>query len=905
MVELSLGGKTATVYIDGRPYLADPARNLLDVCLSLGMDLPYFCWHPALGSVGACRQCAVTQYRDEKDREGKIVMACMTPAKDGARIALEDEGSRKFRASVIEWLMTNHPHDCPVCEEGGECHLQDMTLMSGHVYRRYRFTKRTFRNQDLGPFLNHEMNRCITCYRCVRFYQDYAGGHDLQAFASRNRVYFGRESDGVLENEFAGNLAEVCPTGVFTDRPFGARYTRKWDLESAPSVCVHCSLGCNIHPNARQGELRRVLNRFNSAVNGYFLCDRGRFGYDFANSTDRIRRPILRNGVDVAGPVTATVAVQRLGALVAEGRAIGIGSPRASLEANFALRALVGPTHFYAGVSRHEHALINRVRETLKAIPIGSASIEDAGQADAILVLGEDLPNTAPRLALALRQAVRQAAFELADRLRVARWQDATVRDAARDLRSPLFISTPAPTRLDDAATQTLRAAPDDIARLGFAVAHAIDPAAPPVPDLDENTRALAQTIAQAMLNAKRPLVVGGTSAGSLGLIEAAANIANAMHAMHRRAHMSFVLPECNSMGLALFEAGDLDDALAAIENGAASTLVVLENDLYRRAPGASIDRAFAGVSNLVAIDSLKSATTVRADLLLPGATFAEGDGTLVNAEGRAQRFFQVFVPDNDVQESWRFLRDALPNPLAWRNLDDVTRACAQAIPVLAPIVDAAPPATFREAGQKIPRLPHRASGRTAITANISVHEPRPPDDPDSALAFSMEGSQQKPPAAVVPFFWAPRWNSIQSLNKFQEEIGGPLREGPAGVRLFESVAAATVPYCSDIPPPFLPRAKEWLVVALPQIFGSEELSQRSRPIAARAGKPYLALAPGPDIDLRDDDLVTVTVAATQLRVHVRIDASLARGVAGITTGFPGLVGLALPAFGRIEKVAT
>jgi len=155
----------ATIYIDDRGYKADPKQNLLHACLSLGFNLPYFCWHPALGSVGACRQCAIKQFKNEEDKRGKIVMACMTAAKDGIRISLDDPEARGFRASVAEWLMVNHPHDCPVCDEGGECHLQDMTVMTGHGYRRYDFPKRTFRNQYLGPFVNHEMNRCIQCYR--------------------------------------------------------------------------------------------------------------------------------------------------------------------------------------------------------------------------------------------------------------------------------------------------------------------------------------------------------------------------------------------------------------------------------------------------------------------------------------------------------------------------------------------------------------------------------------------------------------------------------------------------------------------------------------------------------------------------------------------------------------------
>ncbi len=157
----------ATIHVDGKEYEVNGADNLLEACLSLGLDIPYFCWHPALGSVGACRQCAVKQYQNAEDTRGRLVMSCMTPASDGTFISIDDSEAKQFRESVVEWLMTNHPHDCPVCEEGGNCHLQDMTVMTGHSFRRYRFTKRTHRNQDLGPFISHEMNRCIACYRCV------------------------------------------------------------------------------------------------------------------------------------------------------------------------------------------------------------------------------------------------------------------------------------------------------------------------------------------------------------------------------------------------------------------------------------------------------------------------------------------------------------------------------------------------------------------------------------------------------------------------------------------------------------------------------------------------------------------------------------------------------------------
>ena len=282
------------ITIDGINYEVKLGKNLLETCLSLGIDVPHFCYHPALGSVGACRLCAVKKFFDPNDEKGRIVMSCMEPVVDGLRVSVEHPDARSFRASVIESLMLNHPHDCPVCDEGGECHLQDMTIMTGHTYRRYDFPKRTYINQELGPFIDHEMNRCIQCYRCVRYYRDYAGGKDLNVFASRNQVYFGRHKDGDLENEFSGNLVEVCPTGVFTDKTLKEHYTRKWDLTSAPSVCQHCSVGCNIIASERYGSLRRIMSRYNGAVNGYFICDRGRYGYEFVNDERRLKRAKIR-----------------------------------------------------------------------------------------------------------------------------------------------------------------------------------------------------------------------------------------------------------------------------------------------------------------------------------------------------------------------------------------------------------------------------------------------------------------------------------------------------------------------------------------------------------------------------------------------------------------------------------
>ncbi|WP_367026798.1 NADH-quinone oxidoreductase subunit NuoG [Methylococcus sp. ANG] len=958
------------IEIDGKSYPVKAGENLLQAILSLGLDLPYFCWHPAMGSVGACRQCAVIQYQNADDSQGRLVMACMTPVAEGMRISLQGDNAKNFRAGILELLMTNHPHDCPVCEEGGECHLQDMTVMTGHTFRQYRGLKRTHRNQDLGPFINHEMNRCIACYRCVRYYQDYCGGDDLQVFASHNHVYFGRHEDGALENEFSGNLVEVCPTGVFTDKTFSRHYSRKWDLQTAPSICVHCGIGCNTSPGERYGSLRRIVNRYHGEINGYFLCDRGRFGYGFVNGPARLRQ--ARSAEE--GPLDVNTAANRFTAAIRDAQGIiGIGSPRASLEANFALRERVGAERFHAGIGDAEYGCLRSLLGIVRDFPVHLVSLREAERADAVLVLGEDPTQTAPRLALALRQAVRNRALAIAEGLGIPRWQDAAVREAAQAEKSPLFVASPAPTRLDEVAARICRAGPDAIARLGFAVAHGICPEAPAVSGLTPEHEALAAEIADALAGAERPLIVSGTGCLSEDVLRAAGQIAAALAAKRqgRPTGAHFAVPECNSLGLALMGmegdfphpgptqepigivggtsrgasaefssaalrvgsaalrvssaalrvsaevdalglstlsagAGErsgahgahpslpegegelavtplpfsLAAAVQAIERGEADTLLILENDLYRRADRTAIDALLDRARQVIVIDHTLHETAGRAHLALPAASFAETEGTLVSSEGRAQRFFSAMQPTGDSRDAWRWLGP-------WTHIDDLTHALAESLPVFREITGCAPGAAFRIAGQKIPRQPHRYSGRTAMLADVRIHEPKQPEDTDSALAFSMEGAGQDHPPALNPFVWAPGWNSNQSVGKFQDEAGGHLRGGDPGIRLIGEGGGTGLqwfapPEAGTSPPDAL------RLVPIPHIFGSDETSMQSAAVAERAPHPYLALSPedAERLALAEGEEVQL---ASDIWLPVKLLPGLAAGIAGVPAGLPDL----------------
>ncbi|MEN6641942.1 MAG: NADH-quinone oxidoreductase subunit NuoG [Armatimonadia bacterium] len=892
---------TPTIYVDNQPYSIAGYENgnLLEACLALGFDLPYFCWHPAMHSVGACRQCAVKVFKNENDKKGRIVMSCMTDVHDGMRISISDEEAAAFRRSVAEWLMVNHPHDCPVCDEGGECHLQDMTIMNGHVYRRYRFDKRTHRNQYLGPFVNHEMNRCIQCYRCVRFYCDYAGGRDFNVFGWHDHVYFGRFEDGVLESEFAGNLVEVCPTGVFTDKTFKQHFTRKWDLQTAPSVCVHCGLGCNTIPGERYGMLRRIRARYNYDVNGYFLCDRGRYGYEFVNSDKRLREPRLRRSAsdtfDEASPATLS---ETLSDIVRNHGLIGIGSPRASVEANLALRTLVGEANFHSGLSERNLAIQREILRVLREGPVASASLAEVGKCDAALVLGEDIPNDAPMLALSLRQTVLQAPLKDAKTLHLHSYEDTALREAVQRTKGPLYIASSVSTRLDDAATQTYRAAPDDIALLGFAVAQALDPASPKPEGVPPEIASLAREIAEQLKMADLPVIIAGHCTGAPQAVQAAANVAWALQRTGQNVRLFFTAPHCNSMGAAMLGGGSLEAALARLEHDATLATIVLENDLHRELAEETADRLLRAAEHLVVIDHLENATTPYADVILPAATFAESTGTLINNEGRAQRHFEVFVPEGSVRESWRWIAEMIEarnGRTSWDSLDDLILE-ADKLSELAGTAQAAPLSDFRMVGQKLPRQPERYSGRTAMHANETVHEPPPPDDPDAPFNFSMEGHHVSPPPSLIARYRAPGWNSPQAITRYQETVAGPLRGGPAGKRLIAPSDNAPA-YNTVSVAAFSRREDALLVVPVHHVFGSEELSVHSPGISELAPKPYVALHPRDLERLKLEPGQTVEVLTEHLRLRVLVEAceDLPEGVAALTAGLPGLPGMSLP----------
>jgi NADH-quinone oxidoreductase subunit G len=621
--------------IDRREIAVPQGTNVLEAAEHLGIMIPRFCYHPALGSLGACRVCAVMFL--EGPVKG-VEMSCMTEAADGMVVSTDHPEAQEFRKYVIEWLMLHHPLDCPVCDEGGHCLLQDETVSGGHGLRRYLGPKRTFRDQYLGVFVQHEMNRCIHCWRCRRFYQEFAGYRDLGAMQIGNRMYFGRFEDGALESPFAGNLIDICPTGVYTDKP--SRFKgRRWHYERGPTLCLHCSLGCNATGSAYLRELLRLEARLNEAVNGHFICDRGRYGFAYVNLPERPRQAqVGKEEVSLtAGIKAAAAALDWIVRDYGPGGVACLGGSRSSLEAQGELLRLCrsqgwrDPGFFVnSGLGRKVQTAVMRLDARL------AVSMREIEGADFVLAVGADPVNEGPMLALALRQASRQGAT-------------VAVLDP-RPVSLPLeFEHLPVkPGNLDLAVSVLLKGAlaPEAIAGLAdrarqfYEALHGEDCGEAV---LGERLSELAIRLGRS----RRPVIICGTDIVPETTPGLAADSALLLQAAGREAGLFYLLPGPNAFGAALMSrprgttpgAVDFTAVIEAVETGQVKALILVETDPFWDFPQQErLARALARLDFLLVLDYLPSVPATQAHVLLPTLAVFECTGSgFVNQEGRLQ----------------------------------------------------------------------------------------------------------------------------------------------------------------------------------------------------------------------------------------------------------------------------
>ena len=661
--------------IDDHEIEVATGTKVIEAAEQLGIMIPRFCYHPALGSVGACRVCAV------KFVEGPlngIQMSCMVDAQDGMVVSTTDEEAVDFRKHVIEWLMLNHPHDCPVCDEGGHCLLQDMTIAGGHGMRRFEGNKRTYTDQYLGPLVQHEMNRCIHCYRCSRYYQEYTGYLDLGVLRSANRTYFGRFKEGVLESPFAGNLTDICPTGVYTDKP-SRFFGRRWDFERSPTICINCSLGCHTVTSFRYREARRQEARFSQAVNGYFICDRGRYGL-FYNGLETRPRSALLNGSEVSVEEALQKAHSKLDQLFQAGGPAAVavaGSTRSSLETQSTLKYFCGVKSIDDPVFFMDQALAVKVKSAITRLDAELVvSLKEVENADCIVVVGADPINEAPMLALALRQAQRNGATIV-------------VLDP-RPVSLPLdFVHLPvALDELGFTAGLLIKAAVDPEAAAAVGEDAAKFYAAAPDKNLAEaSCREKIFSSANVLRDSRRPVIVCGTGIVSPQIPGLAADVAVLLQAAGKTAGLFYVLPGANAFGSALVADAQRSflQIIEGIEGGEIKALILAECDPFSQfADLQRLERAMDQLELLVVMDYLKTEAVDRADLFLPTATIYESGGLFVNQEGRLQvagkaskgglaivqsgggdhppRIYGIGIPETDTPAAWQLVAELADN---------------------------------------------------------------------------------------------------------------------------------------------------------------------------------------------------------------------------------------------------
>jgi NADH-quinone oxidoreductase subunit G len=324
-----------TLTIDGQRVQAPKGTSIIEAAKQAGVLIPHYCYHPALPSPAVCRMCLV-----EVEKAPKLMPACVTTVAEGQVVHTMSESARQARTSVLEFLLINHPLDCPICDQAGECELQNYVFQEGRPGTRYaEYAKRYSPVEDFGPDILYVPNRCILCTRCVRFMDDVAQAPVLNVSERGDRAYIGIDSNQLLDHPWAGNVVDLCPVGSLISKDF-LHKARAWDLDKAASVCTGCSQGCNVTVDTRDNTVVRLRPRPNLDVNRYFICDHGRMNYRWMNRGDRIEAPLVWDGTRHVATDWEQALARLRDLLARSGRAVLLASGGVSLESLGLLRGL-------------------------------------------------------------------------------------------------------------------------------------------------------------------------------------------------------------------------------------------------------------------------------------------------------------------------------------------------------------------------------------------------------------------------------------------------------------------------------------------------------------------------------------------------------------------------------------
>jgi NADH-quinone oxidoreductase subunit G len=649
-----------TLSIDGREVTAPEGSMLVDGAKYGDVEIPVFCYEPKLGQpVGACRMCLV-----EIEGIPKLQTACSTPVKDGMVVHTQTQRVHDAQRAVVEFLLVNHPLDCPVCDKGGECPLQDITYGWGPGTSRFIEPKRHFKKPlELSPLVAIDRERCILCYRCVRFSQEVSEDYQLILLERGAQSFVGTFDGHPYVAPFSGNIIELCPVGALTSRAYRFR-ARPWDIESGGTICTMCPAQCNVNVTVRDERAMRVLARDHDGVDDGWLCDKGRFAYQHVHSEERIVEPLVREGTELL-PASWEKAIAAAGSALkkAGAKAAALAGGETSNEEAFLLQALLrdglGTPHLG---ERPGGELPGEIAAAL-ADPALQATVPDLEFAHAVLLLGCDPIDDAPVWDLRIRKGIRRRGVKLA-------------------------VASARPTALDPSATAILRHAPGsgeallvalhaalsgDEGNLGGA-ATAAGTNAQSVRDLVEflqgagedlvivyGERGLTEQGARALLDVVARLGLRGRPGAGLLELPASANGRGVREAGFAPGHGPGYAPVAQP-GLGVRGIGE------ALASGDLSTVWLQHTDPLRAYPDRKLWNAALGrAQSVIAVDTVLTDTIrAHADVVFPGEAYPEKEGTLVHPDGRVQRLRPAIarprsatgLPGTGVRAGWQTIAD-------------------------------------------------------------------------------------------------------------------------------------------------------------------------------------------------------------------------------------------------------
>jgi NADH-quinone oxidoreductase subunit G len=644
------------IEIDGKKVEVAPGSVVIQAAEQAGTFIPHFCYHKKLSIAANCRMCLV-----DVEKAPKPMPACATPVTQGMVVHTKSERAIKAQKSVMEFLLINHPLDCPICDQGGECQLQDLAVGYGGGASRYDEEKRVVFHKDVGPLISmEEMSRCIHCTRCVRFGQEIAGSMELgmshRGEHSEIETFVGH----TVDSELSGNMIDICPVGALTSKPF--RYqARTWELSRRKSISPHDATGANLIIQVKNNQVMRVVPLDNEEVNECWIADRDRFSYEALNGPDRLTQPMLKqDGQWIT--VDWTTALEYVANGVKQikqdhgAQALGcLASPHSTLE------ELHLATQFMRGLGSDNIDSRLRAAEfpTDGQVRWLGTSVASLSTLERVLVLGSNLRKDHPLLAQRIRQAARRGAQVHALNDKVMDW----AMPVAQTLTSPSATWVQA------------------LANIAAAIAKQTSVAAPVSGNADDAT---AQAIATSLLSGERKAILLGNAAAHHAKASSLLSLANWM-AAQTGASVGYLGEAANTVGAQLVKAQPVQGGMNTahmLQADALKALFLLNIEPAQDCAGGQAAMAHLGRTAMVVTLSPFKTNLDISDVLLPISPFTETAGTFVNTEGRAQSFHGVVRPLGETRPAWKVWRvlGSLLN-LPGFGFDSIEEVRAQALP--------------------------------------------------------------------------------------------------------------------------------------------------------------------------------------------------------------------------------